>query len=360
VHRDLKPANILLTSDGRLKVTDFGIARSLSDTHTRLTERVANTSGTLRYMSPQQLLGEDPAASDDIYALGVTLDELLTGKPLFHTGDVPTQIRDVIPKPVNARLATLGLKAVPAEWEETIQSCLAKRPEDRPKSAAGVAERLGLGETAKHSKPNGEDPLAIRADSRLPVIGILLGALALIVALIIGGVALAKVSDLQDKLASLNRKVTEDLPDKLSSLDKRVPENLQERLTSAESDARNALSSARNAASIADKAGKDIVSLTRSTQTAFDAIGPEIGGLKDSVKNLEDAATARAAARNRTLAPDAPAGVSAAGPDEYVVKPGDTGSKIAKELGISIHDLETANPGVNWAHLRVGQTIKTK
>ena len=84
VHRDLKPGNLLLTRDGQLKVTDFGIARSLSDTHTRLTGRVGNTSGTLSYMSPQQLQGEDPAASDDIYALGATLYELLTGKPPFH------------------------------------------------------------------------------------------------------------------------------------------------------------------------------------------------------------------------------------------------------------------------------------
>ena len=144
VHRDLKPANLLLTKDGQLKVTDFGIARSLSDTHTRLTGRVGNTSGTLLYMSPQQLLGEDPAASDDIYALGATLYELLTGKPPFHTGDVATQIRAVMPKPVNARLAALGRDPVPAEWEETIQACLAKEPENRPKSAAEVARRLNL------------------------------------------------------------------------------------------------------------------------------------------------------------------------------------------------------------------------
>jgi hypothetical protein len=145
VHRDLKPANLLLTKDGQLKVTDFGIARSLSDTHTRLTGRVGNTSGTLLYMSPQQLRGDDPAASDDIYAFGATLYELLTGKPPFHTGDVAWQIREVEPKPVNARLAALGRDPVPAEWEETIQACLAKEPENRPKSAAEVARRLDAG-----------------------------------------------------------------------------------------------------------------------------------------------------------------------------------------------------------------------
>ena len=145
VHRDLKPANLLLTRDGQLKVTDFGIARSLSDTHTRLTGRVGNTSGTLLYMSPQQLKGEDPTASDDIYALGATLYELLTGKPPFHTGDVALQIREMVPKPVNQRLAALGLKPVPAAWAETIAACLAKDPAQRPQSAGEVARRLAVG-----------------------------------------------------------------------------------------------------------------------------------------------------------------------------------------------------------------------
>jgi formylglycine-generating enzyme required for sulfatase activity len=144
VHRDLKPANLLLTRDGHLKVTDFGIARSLSNTHSRLTGRVNNASGTLLYMSPQQLRGDDPAASDDIYALGATLYELLTGKPPFHTGDVAWQIREAAPKPVNARLSALGQKPVPAAWEETILACLAKEPENRPKSATEVARRLNL------------------------------------------------------------------------------------------------------------------------------------------------------------------------------------------------------------------------
>jgi len=144
VHRDLKPANILVTRDGVVKVTDFGIARSLSNTHTRLTGRAGNMGGTLVYMSPQQLSGEDPAASDDIYALGVTLYELLTGKPPFCTGDIGLQIRKTAPKPVNQRRAALGLNTVAVRWEKTILACLRKKREDRPPSAANVARRLGL------------------------------------------------------------------------------------------------------------------------------------------------------------------------------------------------------------------------
>ena len=158
VHRDLKPANILVTRDDVVKVTDFGIARSLSDTHTRLTGRAENTSGTLLYMSPQQLRGDDPAASDDIYALGATLYELLTGKPPFHTGDVAWQIRGAAPMPLNQRLATLGLEPAPTEWEETILACLVKEPENRPQSAGKVAARLAtVGSRAVPERFRGAD-----------------------------------------------------------------------------------------------------------------------------------------------------------------------------------------------------------
>jgi LysM repeat protein len=168
------------------------------------------------------------------------------------------------------------------------------------------------------------------SSSYLPVAGVLAGLLALI----IGIAALVKVS----------------------SLGKRVPEDLQDRLTSAESDA-------RNAAAAADKAGKDIVSLTHSTQSAFDSIGPEIGGLKDSVKKLEDAAKAHVEARHAKAGGDGvkkEKGENAAGPGEYVVKPGDTGTKIAKETGVSLTELEAVNPGIDWKKLKVGQAIKTK
>jgi formylglycine-generating enzyme required for sulfatase activity len=144
VHRDLKPANILVTRDNVAKITDFGIARSLSDTHTRLTGRAGQTSGTLAYMSPQQLLGGDPSPADDIYALGATLYELLVGKPPFVTGDLPSQIREVAPKRLNERRVGMGLPALPAAWEETILACLAKEPEQRPRSVSEIAERLQL------------------------------------------------------------------------------------------------------------------------------------------------------------------------------------------------------------------------
>jgi TPR repeat protein/formylglycine-generating enzyme required for sulfatase activity len=148
VHRDLKPANLLVTPEGRLKVADFGIARSLADTHTRLTGRAAGTSGTLLYMSPQQLLGRKASASDDVYALGATLYELLTGRPPFFTGDIATQVQGVTPPPLAERRSELGFagEPIPAAWEETVAACLAKDPARRPQTAGEVAARLGLAE----------------------------------------------------------------------------------------------------------------------------------------------------------------------------------------------------------------------
>jgi formylglycine-generating enzyme required for sulfatase activity/serine/threonine protein kinase len=149
LHRDLKPANLLITRNGDLKVMDFGIACSLVETRTRLTaDANRSTSGTPLYMSPQQLMGDRPSVSDDVYALGATLYELLTGKPPFYRGDgyaLMMQVREKVPKPMAEQRADLQVVAepIPPEWEKVILSCLAKDPKDRPGSAGEVAQRLG-------------------------------------------------------------------------------------------------------------------------------------------------------------------------------------------------------------------------
>jgi serine/threonine protein kinase len=149
IHRDLKPANMMANSRSELKITDFGLACRLRDSMSR--ESARTSSGTMNYMSPQQMLGEDPSPSDDIYALGASLYEMLSSKPPFYSGDVESQVREVIAPTITQRRVTLGIAgaSIPRHWEETIAACLAKQCERRPRSAAEVARRLRFGGTIR-------------------------------------------------------------------------------------------------------------------------------------------------------------------------------------------------------------------
>jgi serine/threonine protein kinase len=145
VHRDLKPANILITARGTVKIADFGLSRQLHDSATQ-TPAWGETRGTLSYMSPQQLAGEVASESDDIYALGATLYELLTGKPPFILGDIASQIRTATPEKMvdrRVKLSTTG-ETIPAGWEDTVAACLAKDPSGRPSSAMEIARFLEI------------------------------------------------------------------------------------------------------------------------------------------------------------------------------------------------------------------------
>jgi serine/threonine protein kinase len=144
VHRDLKPRNLMLTMKGRLKVADFGVATSLSETMTRASVR-KDGSGTPPYMSPQQAFGENPTPSDDIYSLGATLYELLTGRAPFYQGNILAQVQQRVPPTMAERrevLKVIGKKPIPENWERTIAACLAKEAEDRPQRASEVLESL--------------------------------------------------------------------------------------------------------------------------------------------------------------------------------------------------------------------------
>jgi serine/threonine-protein kinase len=145
VHRDLKPSNLMLNQGGDLKVADFGIARSLADSASRLTAEQGR-SGTLVYMSPQQLSGERGTHLDDIYSLGATIYELLTSKPPFYSGNIDRQICERVAPSMTERRKELDIEPVliPQLWEHAIATCLAKDPSQRPQSAAEVAERLRL------------------------------------------------------------------------------------------------------------------------------------------------------------------------------------------------------------------------
>jgi serine/threonine protein kinase len=146
VHRDIKPANLMLNRKGELKMADFGIARSLSDSVSCLT-LMHGTSGTLAYMSPQQITGERATHLDDIYSIGATIYELLTGKPPFYSGDITDQIKSKVPEPISQRRTNLNVEtaaAIPPHWDDTVRACLAKEPRERPQQAAEIIQRLGL------------------------------------------------------------------------------------------------------------------------------------------------------------------------------------------------------------------------
>jgi len=143
-HRDIKPSNLLLTAAGRVKIVDFGLASSLSETRSRISARMG-ISGTPPYMSPQQLMGQRPTHLDDLYSLGATLYELLAGTPPFFRGDVVAQIMHELPMPLAARRAEFCVTnrpPIPIAWERAIAACLAKDPMARPQTAAAILQIL--------------------------------------------------------------------------------------------------------------------------------------------------------------------------------------------------------------------------
>ncbi len=127
VHRDVKPGNVLITDEGMVKVTDFGIARAVN-TEESLTQTGA-VMGTATYFSPEQAEGLGVDARSDIYSLGVVLFEMVTGRPPF-LGESPVavaskHVREDVPAPRSIN------PAVPSDLEAVILKCLAKSPDYR-------------------------------------------------------------------------------------------------------------------------------------------------------------------------------------------------------------------------------------
>lgn len=133
LHRDLKPANILVDDDGRARVLDFGVARTIGD------DRAGEVVGTIPYMSPEQLAGDpDVDARADVYAMGVVLCEILTGRrPHEVSGMTVDEALDIVAVP-----ALLDRDAIGAELEAVIAKALSPDREERYASAADLAADL--------------------------------------------------------------------------------------------------------------------------------------------------------------------------------------------------------------------------
>ncbi len=138
VHRDIKPGNIMITPDGKVKVTDFGIV-SLQNEESDITKTGA-VLGTASYISPEQAQGKPVSFESDLYSLGTVLYELIAGKPPF-TGDSPiaTATKHLTDKP--EKLSHYR-KDIPKALENAILKLLEKRPSDRFKSAEDLRALL--------------------------------------------------------------------------------------------------------------------------------------------------------------------------------------------------------------------------
>jgi serine/threonine-protein kinase len=171
VHRDVKPHNVLLTSEGRAKITDFGIARQLSQEGLTLDGRVL---GTTDYVSPEQALGQPVTGQSDIYSLGILLYELLTGEVPF-TGDTPVavamrHVREDVPDVQQRRPEVSAATA--AVVDRATAHDLARRYADIPSLLLDLEEALAI-EAARSGQATGEvtsvlRSLPLRARRRLP------------------------------------------------------------------------------------------------------------------------------------------------------------------------------------------------
>ena len=183
VHRDLKPSNVMVTAKGRVKVLDFGLAKLFQPVAGAATAATISETwevgGTLPYMSPEQLQGEQPEPRSDIFSFGVLLYQISTGQLPFRES-VPSRLTDAILHlaPVSARALNPRLSP---ELERIILKCLEKQPEHRYQSAKEIL--ADLSRLSMQSAASSPAAATVRP-RRLRIIWIAAGAAVLLLALL--------------------------------------------------------------------------------------------------------------------------------------------------------------------------------
>ena len=163
VHRDLKPANVMLTKDGRVKVLDFGLAKlAAPDSNAELTQAATMATplssaglvvGTVPYMAPEQVRGELVDSRTDLFALGVVLYELSSGKRPF-AGNTQADISSAILRDSPPPLASMR-GDLPSDLERIVQRCLEKSPRERMQTSLDVSNELRRLQRELERSPSG-------------------------------------------------------------------------------------------------------------------------------------------------------------------------------------------------------------
>ncbi|HEX9311916.1 MAG TPA: protein kinase [Actinomycetota bacterium] len=202
IHRDVKPANILVSDDGRVKVTDFGIAKAVVEAGADLTT-TGSMLGTVQYLSPEQVEGSPVDPRSDLYSTGAVTYELLAGRPPFRAETpVATAMMRLTTNPKPLRDIRPGL---PRELEATVSRAMSVRPDDRFPSADAMRTALQRWDAAAVTLPRGIPPVpkplrrrtppapraprpssVFRSWMLVPLVVVLLAVAAIAVGLIVG------------------------------------------------------------------------------------------------------------------------------------------------------------------------------